>query len=104
MVTLSRAVTVLLLLCNGAFAALPTSYDVVWNKAGVNGSADSMPLGGGDVGLNTWYENGKPTEQCIVQLQSHCDSGLGLMNDMGLKGGERICAGTCSLTLDQAPY
>lgn len=38
---------------------LPTSYDVVWNEPSqVNGSASSMPLGGGDVGLNVWVENG----------------------------------------------
>jgi hypothetical protein len=43
----------------GTTAALPTSYDVAWTTPGVNGSADSMPLGGGDIGINTWFENGK---------------------------------------------
>jgi alpha-L-fucosidase 2 len=30
-------------------------YDVVWNELG-KGSADSMPLGNGDIGLNVWTE------------------------------------------------
>ena len=39
---------------------LPTDYDVVWSSPSQsNGSASSMPLGGGDVGLNVWAENGK---------------------------------------------
>ncbi|QPC76866.1 hypothetical protein HYE68_007618 [Fusarium pseudograminearum] len=54
----SRILPVLSLWCTAVMATLPTSYDVVWYKPGVNGSADSMPLGGGDIGLNTWYENG----------------------------------------------
>jgi hypothetical protein len=36
---------------------LPDSYDVVWNTQSEN-SAGSMPLGGGDIGLNAWAENG----------------------------------------------
>jgi hypothetical protein len=54
-----RTLSVLFLYYTSVMATLPPSYDVVWNKPGVNGSADSMPLGGGDIGLNTWYENGK---------------------------------------------
>ncbi|UZP35173.1 hypothetical protein NXS19_002989 [Fusarium pseudograminearum] len=54
----SKILPVLSLWCTAVMATLPTSYDVVWDKPGVNGSADSMPLGGGDIGLNTWYENG----------------------------------------------
>lgn len=42
-----------------AASVLPENYDVIWNSPGVNHSADSMPLGGGDVGLNVWYEQGK---------------------------------------------
>ena len=41
---------------------LPESYDVVWTQPGVNGSADSMPVGGGDIGLNVWYEKGTSCE------------------------------------------
>ena len=37
---------------------LPSAYDVVWDSPGLNHSADSMPVGGGDIGLNTWSENG----------------------------------------------
>lgn len=59
MVILLRVVIVLFLLCNGVFVVLLIFYDVVWNKVGVNGLVDFMFLGGGDVGLNMWYENGK---------------------------------------------
>ena len=37
------------------FAKQLSSYDVVWNEPG-KGSADSMPLGNGDIGLNVWTE------------------------------------------------
>lgn len=36
---------------------LPDSYDVSWTTQS-NNSAGSMPLGGGDIGLNVWSENG----------------------------------------------
>ncbi|KEY63943.1 hypothetical protein S7711_11616 [Stachybotrys chartarum IBT 7711] len=36
---------------------LPASYDVVWTTQSSN-SAGSMPLGGGDIGLNAWAEKG----------------------------------------------
>ncbi|RKK25940.1 hypothetical protein BFJ65_g3841 [Fusarium oxysporum f. sp. cepae] len=55
---LGRILPVFFFCWTTVLATLPTSYDVVWNRPGVNGSADSMPLGGGDIGLNTWYENG----------------------------------------------
>ena len=42
-----------------AAITLPSSYDVVWHSPGANFSADSMPVGGGDIGLNTWSENGQ---------------------------------------------
>ena len=51
-----------LLLYGTAFAAsavLPVEYDVVWDTPSqTNGSASSMPCGGGDIGLNVWAENG----------------------------------------------
>ncbi|REA57805.1 hypothetical protein DSL64_23005 [Dyadobacter luteus] len=34
-----------------------SAYDVVWNSQSKN-SSESMPCGGGDVGLNVWVENG----------------------------------------------
>ncbi|TGV04204.1 DUF5703 domain-containing protein [Flavivirga rizhaonensis] len=36
--------------------SLPKNYDVAWNSQSKN-SSESMPLGGGDVGLNVWVEN-----------------------------------------------
>lgn len=66
---LNRFLPVLFLFWTSVLAMLPASYDVIWDKPGVNGSADSMPLGGGDIGLNTWYENGKsavsPSTTCL---------------------------------------
>lgn len=56
---LAKALAILFALVAVAIATLPTSYDVAWNMPGVNGSADSMPLGGGDIGINTWFEDGK---------------------------------------------
>lgn len=41
-------------------AILPSGYDVVWTTPSqVNGSANSMPVGGGDIGCNVWVENGR---------------------------------------------
>lgn len=37
---------------------LPSSYDTVWTTQS-NNSAGSMPVGGGDIGLNVWVEKGK---------------------------------------------
>lgn len=36
---------------------LPAGYDTVWTTQS-NNSAGSMPVGGGDVGLNVWAEDG----------------------------------------------
>ena len=33
------------------------SYNQVWTAQSKN-SSESMPLGGGDIGLNVWVENG----------------------------------------------
>ena len=35
---------------------IPDSYDVVWNSQSKN-SSESMPCGGGSIGLNVWVEN-----------------------------------------------
>jgi hypothetical protein len=34
------------------------NYNVVWNSASKD-SSESMPVGGGDIGLNVWVENGE---------------------------------------------
>lgn len=36
---------------------IPDSYDVEWTEPS-SGSADSMPCGGGDIGLNVWVQDG----------------------------------------------
>jgi hypothetical protein len=59
MLFLAKALAILFTLIVGTLATLPRSYDVAWTTPGVNGSADSMPLGGGDIGINTWFEDGK---------------------------------------------
>jgi hypothetical protein len=61
MALLKKALVVLSTFVVGISATLPASYDVAWTTPGVNGSADSMPLGGGDIGINTWFENGMLT-------------------------------------------
>jgi len=44
----------LLLVCSSAFAA---ESDYVWTSPSHN-SSESMPCGGGDIGMNVWVENG----------------------------------------------
>ncbi len=38
--------------------SLPDTYNVLWNTQSKN-SSESMPCGGGDIGLNVWVENGE---------------------------------------------
>lgn len=40
-----------------AIAQIPVAYNVVWNSQSKN-AGESMPCGGGDIGLNVWVENG----------------------------------------------
>lgn len=40
---------------------LPESYNVVWTSQSRN-SSESMPLGGGGIGLNVWVENSMSAE------------------------------------------
>jgi hypothetical protein len=52
----------LLSLCPAAWLSAQTinlvKYNVVWEKQSKN-SGESMPCGGGDIGLNVWVENGE---------------------------------------------
>src|SRR5690349_15897941 len=49
----------LLLSCLQLTAQLPAidEYDIVWTSQSKN-SSESMPCGGGDIGMNVWAENG----------------------------------------------
>ena len=38
-------------------ATLPEPYNVIWDSPSRN-SSESMPCGGGDIGLNVWVEEG----------------------------------------------
>jgi len=38
------------------YAAVPASYNVVWESQS-NNSSESMAVGGGDIGLNVWVED-----------------------------------------------
>jgi hypothetical protein len=69
MARLVKALPILFALIAGTLATLPTSYDVVWTTPGVNGSADSMPLGGGDIGINTWFEDGKSISMLSLEIK-----------------------------------
>ncbi|MBS1660560.1 MAG: hypothetical protein JST68_05870 [Bacteroidetes bacterium] len=59
--------------------SLPQSYNVVWTTPSHN-SSESMPCGGGDIGLNVWVENGD-------LLLYFCRSGSFDENNALLKGG-----------------
>jgi hypothetical protein len=37
--------------------AQPASYNIIWNTPSKN-SSESMPYGGGDIGMNVWVQNG----------------------------------------------
>jgi hypothetical protein len=55
-------------------------YNIVWNTQSQN-SSESMPCGGGDIGLNVWVENGdvlfyiakSDVNSPDVKLVSHSD-------------------------------
>jgi hypothetical protein len=58
MLPISKMWTIALLLCGLASAIhLPSGYDTVWDYQSTDSSA-SMPMGGGDLGLNVWVEDG----------------------------------------------
>ncbi len=38
--------------------SLPENYDLIWTSQSQN-SSETMPCGGGDIGLNVWVENGE---------------------------------------------
>lgn len=40
-----------------AAAQLPSSYDIIWTTPS-NNPSESMPCGGGDIGMNVWVEKG----------------------------------------------
>lgn len=41
-----------------AAAQLPSSYDIIWTTPS-NNPSESMPCGGGDIGMNVWVEKGE---------------------------------------------
>lgn len=56
-----RYLLILLLFCCGAFAQQKTNlsdYNPVWTHQSTS-AAESMPCGGGDIGLNVWVEKGE---------------------------------------------
>ncbi len=44
-------------LCLNAFSQNISDYNVIWTSQSKN-SSESMPCGGGDIGMNVWVENG----------------------------------------------
>lgn len=54
----SLIIPIVLLTCNLAMSQLPElkDYNVIWNTQSKN-SSESMPVGGGDIGLNVWVED-----------------------------------------------
>ncbi len=41
-----------------SISQLPANYDIIWNSPSANPS-ESMPCGGGDIGMNVWVEKGE---------------------------------------------
>lgn len=83
----------LLLLClisSFAYSQVPDNYNIVWNSQSKN-SSESMPLGGGSIGLNVWVENG----DILFYLSK---SGAFDENNQLLK------LGRCRLRLDPNPF
>jgi len=54
--------------CSQAGGVLPASYDVVWTSQSAN-SSESMPCGGGSIGLNVWVEKNE-----LMMYISKCDA------------------------------
>ena len=56
----SSLLSFLTVLCISTARVLPPNYDIVWTTPApvFNGSSSSMPVGGGDISLNVWVENG----------------------------------------------
>ncbi len=50
-------VIILCFLTNTIAAQIPAAYNVVWNTQSKNAS-ESMPCGGGDIGMNVWVQDG----------------------------------------------
>lgn len=54
---MKRTIFTALLLLSFAFKAVAQPIDYIWETQSKN-SSESMPCGGGDIGLNVWVENG----------------------------------------------
>lgn len=65
-------------------------YDVVWSSQSAN-SSESMPCGGGDLGLNVWVENGDLL--CYVQRSGSFD-----------ENNEYLKLGRLRVRLDPSPF
>lgn len=49
---------IFLFICVLAYAQVNDAYNIVWTTQSKN-SSESMPCGGGDIGMNVWMENGE---------------------------------------------
>ena len=56
-----------LLIHNAQAITLPAGYDTIWTTQSEN-SGGSMPVGGGDIGLNVWAEDGKQSSTSLPRL------------------------------------
>lgn len=58
MVNLKKSLLLLFICINVVLSAqIPASYNIVWNTQS-NNASESMPCGGGDIGMNVWVQNG----------------------------------------------
>jgi hypothetical protein len=53
-----------------ATSIIPDSYNVVWTTPSRN-SSESMPVGGGDIGLNVWSENSELVQPSLTGYQAY---------------------------------
>ena len=54
---IARIILVFLCLLQGMALQANELLDVIWNSPS-RSSSESMPVGGGDIGMNVWVENG----------------------------------------------
>lgn len=90
----------------GQAIKLPASYDTIWTTQS-NDSSGSMPVGGGDVGLNVWAENGKlETPSNDQALMAHAGEILFYAAKSGAfdENNSMLKLGRVRITMDPNPF
>jgi len=86
---------------------IPDSYNVVWTTPSRN-SSESMPVGGGDIGLNVWSENSQsiPVKEKDQYTDMITDTILFYIAKSGTfdENNSMVKLGRVRLTLDPNPF